>query len=175
MRKSSSILPTAALASATALMALGAAASPLPTGGVTADEVAAVLQAKGYVAQIAKDHDGDPLIHSGAEGSSFGVYFFGCHSTPRCTSIQFAAAYHVEGGMALAKINGWNRTMRFGRAYLDDTNDPFVEMDLDVEKGFTTEAIDNNIDTWDSVIGSFRRFVNCAKKPDTDPCHADSH
>jgi hypothetical protein len=169
-------LGVAALTAALALSPLFALASPIPDGGVTAEDVAAVLQAKGYSARIDKDSDGDPLIHSGAQGSNFGVYFFGCHKTPRCTSFQFAAAYHVDGGMTLAQINGWNHSMRFGRAYLDNVNDPFVEMDLDVEKGFTTEAIDNNIDTWDSLLGSFRRFVDCAKKPAGDPCKAtDGH
>ncbi len=157
------------------VLAGSAGATPLASGGVTAAEVAAILQAKGYVAQIGKDEEGDPNIHSGsgAEGSGFDVYFFGCNKGPRCTSIEFSVAYHVEGGLTLAQINEWNHKKRFGRAYLDSENDPFIGMDVDVEKGFSTEAIDNNIDTWDSVVGTFRHFIGCTKKPDTATCKAD--
>lgn len=149
-----------------------AVATPLP-GGVTADEVAAILQAKGQVAKIGKDDEGDPKIHSGAEGSGFDVYFFGCNKGPRCTSIEFSVAYHVDGGLTLAQINDWNRKKRFGRAYLDSENDPFIGMDIDVEKGFSTEAIDNNIDTWNSVMGAFNQFIGCAKTPDAEACKAN--
>lgn len=149
-------------------------AAPLADGGATADEVAAVLQAKGYAAQISKDSDGDPRIHSGAEGSAFNIFFYGCHKGPRCASIEFAAAYHVEGGMLLAQINAWNQKNRFGRAYLDKVNDPFIEMDLDMEHGYTSEAIANNLDTWDLVLGVFRRMVACTSRPATDPCKTET-
>ena len=161
-------------AAAGLLLAGGAAATPLTDGGVTADEVASVLQAKGYAAQIGKDQEGDPKIHSGAQGVAFDIYFYGCHKGPRCSSIQFTSAFHVEGGMKLAEINSWNRKNRFGRAYLDDVNDPFIEMDLDVEHGFTTEAVDNNIDTWDAVVGAFVRVVTCARHPGGDACKVES-
>jgi hypothetical protein len=154
--------------------AQGAAAAPLTDGGVTAQEVAAVLQAKGYRAEIGKDNDGDPKVHSGAQGVGFDIYFYGCHKGPRCSSIQFTAGFHVEGGMTLERINQWNRNNRFGRAYLDDVNDPFIEMDLDVEHGFTSEAVDNNVDTWDAVLGAFVRVVTCARHPGSDACKSQT-
>jgi len=160
---------------ATVLFAAGLAqARPLPDGGVTAEEVAASLQAKGYKAEIGKDKGGDPKIHSGAEGVSFDIYFYGCNKGPRCSSLQFTVGFHVEGGMKLVDINTWNRSNRFGRAYLDDVNDPFVEMDLDVEHGFTSEAVENNIDTWDAVLGAFLRVVTCARHPGGDACKTSS-
>lgn len=160
---------------ATVLAAAGGAqAKPLADGGVTAEEVAASLQAKGYKAEIGKDQGGDPKIHSGAEGVAFDIYFYGCNKGPRCSSLQFTEGFHVEGGMKLADINAWNRANRFGRGYLDDVNDPFVEMDLDVEHGFTTEAVENNIDTWDAVLGAFLRVVTCARHPGSDACKTSS-
>ncbi|HEY4168655.1 MAG TPA: YbjN domain-containing protein [Reyranella sp.] len=68
-------------------------AGPLPDGGVTREEVAAVLKA----------------------GFS-------------------------KKGVAPQRILDWNRDKRFGRAYLDKVGDPWVEMDVDVEHGATTEA-----------------------------------
>jgi len=162
------------VAAAMTLAAPAAVGAPLPDGGATAAEVAAALQAKGYAATLGTDSVGDPKITSAAEGSRFVVLFYGCRHGPRCTSIEFSAAFHVEGGLKLTDINSWSRRHRFGRAYLDQENDPYIQMDLDVEHGFTSEAIENNIDTWDSVLAAFRRMLLCASKPADDPCKADN-
>ena len=135
-------------------------AGALPDGGATAAEVAGVLQDKGYRAEITTDSAGDPLIDSAADGTKFSVYFYGCEGEePRCNAIQFMAAFDLEEGLSLEQINLWNREHRFGRGYLDDENDPFVEMDLDVEYGFTTEALANNLDTWVAVLPGFKEFI----------------
>ncbi len=178
MTRSTRLAPTRLALVAAILVGLGASlggvahATPLADGGVTAQEVAASLQAKGYKAEIGKDQGGDPKIHSGAQGVSFDIYFYGCNKGPRCSSLQFTVGFHVDGGMKLADINSWNRNNRFGRAYLDDVNDPYVEMDLDAEHGFSTEAVENNIDTWDAVVGAFVRVVSCARHPGGESCKA---
>ena len=142
---------------------LGASATlaePVPDGGMTAAEVAKVLHDKGYRAEITTDSVGDPLIESGVDGTHFSVYFYGCEGeVPRCNSIQLMAAFDLEEGLSLERINLWNREHRFGRGYLDDESDPFVEMDLDVEFGFSTEALANNLDTWSSVLPGFKEFI----------------
>jgi len=170
----SAVLTSAILAAALLLAGPRALATPLTDGGVTAQEVADVLQAKGYQAKITKDREGDPKIQSATDGVSYEIYFYGCHGGPRCSSLQFSVAFHVEGGMTLEQINAWNRANRFGRGYLDDVKDPYVEMDLDVEHGFTTEAIDNNIDTWDAVLPAFLKVVDCARHPGGDACKTGS-
>ena len=143
-----------------AFMVLPAAAKPLPNGGVTANEVADVLHTKGYNAEMTKDDQGAPEIKSSTDGSTFRVYFYGCSGPqPRCTAIQFSAAFDLTDGLPLAKINVWNRENRFGRGFLDKENDPFVEMDLDVERGYSTEAIANNLDTWTTVVPAFKKFI----------------
>ncbi len=150
----------AAGATAIWLCAAGmAAAGPLPDGGVTAKEVATALSAKGYKADISIGEDGEPIITSGADGSTFRIFFYTCRETPRCASIQFTAAFDLDQGLTLAKMNEWNRTKRFGRGYLDEEMDPFLEMDVDFEHGATSEAVENVIDTWASVLPAFKDFV----------------
>jgi hypothetical protein len=135
-------------------------AGALPEGGVTGAEVVAALQDKGYRAELTTDSTGDPMIQSAAEGVNFRVFFYECEGDPaRCSAIQLVAAFDLEEGLALDRINLWNREHRFGRGYLDDENDPFVEMDLDVEYGFTTEALANNLDTWVTVLPGFKEFI----------------
>jgi hypothetical protein len=145
---------------AVGLMTGAAHAKPIPDGGVTVTDIADVMKAKGYKAEVTTDNSGDPMIKSAGSGVKFEVYFYGCNSSKRCTSIQFSAGFDLDKGLALSKINEWNYTKRFGRGALDDEMDPYIRYDLDVEKGFTTEAVANNLDTWDSILSSFKTFIN---------------
>ena len=135
-----------------------AMARMLPDGGVTVQDVAASLQAKGYQTEIATDKDGDPLIRSMSEGAKFSVWFYECKGNPRCHSYQFAAGFSGTGTSA-QQVAEWNRTKRFGRVYLDRQNDPWVEMDVAVAHGATTEARTNNMDRWSLVMGTFRKYI----------------
>jgi hypothetical protein len=153
--------PGSAVLAAVLLVPAWAGAGPLPDGGVTAEDVAAALRAKGYKAEITTDDTGDPKIRSATDGSRYSIYFYGCDGGPRCTAIQFSIGFDLEDGEAShAMINGWNRDKRFGKAYLDEENDPWVEYDYDVERGVTTEALENVIDVWDSVVPTFKRHIN---------------
>jgi hypothetical protein len=136
-----------------------AVARSLPDGGVTAQEVAGVLKAKGYQAEITTDQDGDPKINSISEGAKFGVWFYECAKGPRCHSIQFAAGF-TQTDLAASRIEEWNRTKRFGRAYFSRQSNPWVEMDVDLEHGANTEALANDLDRWILVLSTFRKFIN---------------
>ena len=143
----------------TLLMPVAASADSLPDGGVTVQEVARSLQDKGFQTEITTDKDGDPLIKSLLEGAKFSVYFYECGGNPRCKSIQFAAGFAMNGKMQASRVAQWNRTKRFGRVYQDDENDPWVEMDMDMEHGATTEAMTNNVDRWVVVLNEFRKYI----------------
>ncbi|HEX2560555.1 YbjN domain-containing protein [Phenylobacterium sp.] len=140
-------------------VACSAATAPIPEGGVTVQEVARALQAQGYKAEIGRDRVGDPMITSALDGSNFRVLFYDCEAG-RCAAIQFATAFDVKDGLTLSRINTWNRERRFGRAYLDDEMDPFVEYDVDFEVGATTEAVGNAIDVWEAVVPAFKKHID---------------
>lgn len=150
----------AALAAGILCTGMAAAwAAPLPDGGVTIQEVATAMRAKQLPVELTTDRDGDPLIHTSSDGVKFHVYFYECHGKQRCQSIQFYAGWSVKG-ISLDKINEWDRTKRFGRAYLDRDVEPCVEMDVDLEHGATTEAIANDIVRWLLVMKTFRTFID---------------
>ncbi|MDO8410091.1 MAG: YbjN domain-containing protein [Phenylobacterium sp.] len=144
---------------ALSLGATQAQARPLPAGGVTAQEVIEVLQAKGYRAQEDEDGIGDPMIRSATDGVNYNIYFYGCEGA-RCTSIQFTVAFGMNEPMTLDRINAWNREMRFSRAYLDDEMDPVLEMDVDLERGATTEQLESGIDAWAAGVPAFKTFID---------------
>lgn len=135
-----------------------ARAAALPDGGITAGEMADVMHAKNLPVELTSDRDGDPLIHTQADGVKFHVYFYECTAQKRCQSIQFYAGWTTKG-LTTARMNEWNRTKRFGRAYLDRVSEPCVEMDVDLQHGATTQAVANDIDRWMLVMKTFRSFV----------------
>jgi hypothetical protein len=140
------------------MMAAPAMARPLPDGGVTAQEVAGVLQEKGYKAQVTKDKDGDPMVRSASGGVDFLILYYECKGRQRCPSIQFYAGFKKQG-ITPARIAEWNAKKRFGRAYLDDEFDPRVEMDVDLEHGANTEAVANDMERWVTVLSEFTKFI----------------
>lgn len=149
----------AAFAAAAWCLAGAALAAPIPEGGVTVQEVAEALQTRGYKAEIGRDRVGDPMITSAMDGSNFRVLFYDCKAE-RCAAVQFATAFDMKQGLTLAQINTWNRQRRFGRAYLDDEMDPFVEYDVDFEVGATTEALGNAVDVWEAVVPAFKKHID---------------
>lgn len=142
---------------AAAVMWSGAAmAGALPEGGVTAGEVADVMRAMKLAVDRTTDSKGQPLILSAISGRKFGVYFYQCEGG-RCGSIQFSAGFEGAASVPMVKVMEWNRTKRFGRAFVDGGT-LFVEMDMDVERGATTEALANNLERWEAVVAQFPKF-----------------
>jgi len=150
------LMGLSAVATAVLLTASPAAAQE---GGVTAKDVARVLQDKGYQAAIGVDDEGDPKVTSATDGVKFTIFFYGCNHGPRCTSLTFQAGFHLQGGLTPEKINGWNRDKRWLKGWLDNTNDPFCDMDVDAEGGFTTDTLGAYIDTWAEMIPSFKSYI----------------
>lgn len=152
------ILAAAALAAG--MTAAGAASAyQVRDGGITAKEVAEVLQSKGYKAEITTDSVGDPKVRSATDGTDFSILFYGCNKGPRCAAIQFMVGFNLRNGTTYERMNEWNRKNNFGKAYLDDEMDPFLNMTIDTEHGFLTEGLANNLDTWASVMPQFKKFI----------------
>jgi hypothetical protein len=140
------------------LYSLPAWAERLPDGGLTAKAVADVLLSKGFTAQVGTDDHHDPMVSSAAAGAKFTIFFFNCDHAPRCGAIRFFAGYQHKG-VSFEKINRWNQDNRFGRAYLSRDRSPNVEMDVYVDKGFTTESLEGYLDLWTLLMGSFQSYI----------------
>lgn len=143
---------------ALALFSNVAAATDLPAGGMTLDEVAKWLQDAGYKAQIMTLKSGDRIIASGADGFTWKVYQFDCDGD-RCGSIQFAMGLNTKGAFDTAKMNEWSKKNRWARAYVDSVNDPWLEYDVDLTPGGTYELLNDEFATWRSTVKRFHAFL----------------
>lgn len=144
-------------------LAAGAQAKPLPDEGMTLQEVAAWLQAGGYKAETKLDKDGN-YIFTAAEGINITVYLSDCKND-RCKSLDFRAWWGFKGKFqsdntaALEKINEWNKTKRWAKAYLDKDRDPNVEMNVSTSPGVTSEGLDDDFNTFTTMALAFQKFI----------------
>lgn len=148
-----------------ALTALGVAAFSLPA---TAQDIVDslnerafvnVLQDFGYKAELEYLDDGEPVIRSATSGTDFSVYFYDCDRGTNCKSIQFFVAYDMPSGMTTEQVNNWNKNWRFGKVYLDEENDPFMEMDVNLAFGVTSKNLEDTVDWWEVVVKDFEEYI----------------
>ena len=140
-----------------------AVASPAAAKNVTADieQIAGIMQDEGLRAKVETEDSGRPYIHSGLSGYTFVIHPFGCDDNwKNCKFIQFRASFAPDTKPTMAEVNKFAADNFFGRFYLDDDNDPIVEMDLDLEAGGMSKALFvDNIAYWDMILGKFGEFA----------------
>jgi Putative bacterial sensory transduction regulator len=119
-----------------------------------------LLQQAGYRASLTEDNVGDPMIESSAAGVDFSIYFYGCTNAKNCQSLQFSSGYDLERGTSFQAMNDWNSTQRFGYAYLDNESDPFVNMDVNMAYGISTDGFFDTLAIWEQVLSDFHTHID---------------
>jgi hypothetical protein len=147
---------------ATALLGGAATARDVPQGGLTQAEIAAWVQAKGYSTEVITDSNGSTHIRAMIDGLKYGFYMFDCKDG-RCGSVQFSVGWATHGKFNIGDINRWNRDRRWCRGYFDSTNDPWVEMDVDLTPAATYELLDDEFATYKGCISGFQEFYPVTK------------
>lgn len=163
--RTKALVATLALALAPLPAAAQNAAALQPQSLITAADpsrIASQMQTLGYPAELTTDGTGDPMINSSLTGRgrtvNFQVFFYGCTNGADCTAIQFSAGW-TTSGTDIGIVSDWNRTMRFGRAYLDDVNDPIIAMDIALEGGMSAALFASNLAIWKDILPEFAAKV----------------
>jgi hypothetical protein len=137
-----------------------AQAREIPSDGVTLEDVQAWLRESGNEAQITNDGAGHTIVSSKLGSTKFGVYMFDCNNGKRCGSVQFASGWPTGGRIQVAKVNEWNRTKRWGRAYLDESGGIWLECDVDLTPGGSYELLNDMFATWKKSVEGFKSFFS---------------
>lgn len=125
------------------------------------DQLAALISGEGYPVEQTTDDLGDPQLVVKTEGTSFYVQFYGCDGGHlNCTSIQLLAAFDMKDGLDTGKALTWAREQRFTSVYLDDENDPFLQMDINLEAGAVRDTVKDSLEVWRSSLSSFKDFID---------------
>ncbi len=147
----------------------GTQTSPVTPGGAlggnmvdatSPEAIVGLLQQAGYRANLTVDNIGDPLIESSAAGVDFSIYFYGCDNAVNCQSLQFSSGYDLDRGTSFQAMNDWNSTQRFGYAYLDNESDPYVNMDMNMAYGISTDGFFDSLAIWEQVLADFHTHID---------------
>jgi len=145
-----------------AFAAFGAASAAQAQMVISQDPatVASALQSAGYRAEMATDDAGDPMIRSSSSGSAFAVFFYGCTDHRACTTVQFFAGYNSPANASLSRLNEWNTTSRFARAYLSDKGAARLEMDVNLDEGGMSRRLFlDNLSVWTVLMAKFEEHI----------------
>lgn len=130
-------------------------------GLIDATDPAKILEiAKGFgSASLEKDDGGDPRITGRIDGNKYGISFWGCTDGKDCEDIQFNAGWS-DTGATQEQMNEWNRTKRFGKAFLDSDGDPNLEMGVNINHGVSTENMEDTFKWWSSLLEGFKASLS---------------
>ncbi len=118
--------------------------------------------AKGFgSAELSKDKVGDPKITGRIDGVAYTLFFYGCKNGRNCEDVQFEAGW-AGNAPNLARINEWNRTKRYGNAYLDAEGDACLKMTANIQFGVTRRNVEDHFAWWKAVSTSFRKYIEPA-------------
>jgi hypothetical protein len=143
-------------------------ARPAPAGYLVHAQdpqtIVRALQGGGYSAKLGVDKVGDPMVTSAVGGTTFQIFFYNCTNHMGCATVQFHSGYDLNTAPPLETINEWNRSERFGRAYLDKENDPILEMDVDLDDGGLSPLLFiDNVEFWATILGKFETHIGYRK------------
>lgn len=103
---------------------------------------------------------GDPQIVGRIDNARYVLFFEGCKENLNCRNLQFYAGWAVgDKKVSSERINEWNRTKRWGKAYLDREGDPAIELDVNLYRGVSRPNFDDTFDWWKVVMKEFRQYI----------------
>jgi hypothetical protein len=122
-----------------------------PISNISAQDAERLFRDLGYTS-VEVDADGDMVVNmQGVRilvlvGSAKGQY----------VQMRFA----MSGTTAtMAKINAWNKSKMYSRAYMDDEGDPVLEAEQDLTGGVTSDRLKDFIKTFGISLTAFLREV----------------
>lgn len=95
------------------------------------DQVEDILRSEGYSA-IKVVTDKSMILK--IDGTAYGITVYD-DGDIQCTYVLSTSDTKLE------TVNAWNQEKRLSRAYLDDDNDPTLEVDLDADAGVTEKHV----------------------------------
>lgn len=102
--------------------------------------------------------NGNPRVSGRIDGVPYFAFFQNCSTSRDCQDVNFFAGF-LDAKVPIEQINEWNRTKRFGRAYLDPDGDAVIEMDVNLQAGVSSDNISATFNLWRLMLVQFSQFV----------------
>ncbi len=148
---------TTALVLSLYLALVGAASAQSIVDATNVDEIVAIARSYGPVDLITRDN-GDPRISGTIGGLPYQLFLMNCADGKACEDINFYSGF-ADTKPTLDAINEWNRSKRFGKAYLDSELDAVIEYDVNLEHGVTRDNLDAAFSLWSQLVPDYAAFI----------------
>lgn len=150
------------LAFAAALVA--ALATPVLAADVTARNPEGVRQALadlGYAPELTTGSNGASAISLTVDGSPSYVDFWNCDDDKtNCETLMLVYGMDLKDGTTAEQANKWNFDTIHGFVYLDENNDPWLNLTIGTGNGISEELFATIMRTWRNRIGDARDFFD---------------
>ena len=104
--------------------------------------------------EVIPDNNDDPTWTFTHLGILITIVSYDKVSYGHYASLLFYTGWTTDTATSLAMINNWNGNSRFGRAYIDDSGDPVIELDLLLTGGVTEGTIQEYITVFAQAASS---------------------
>lgn len=144
------------------LLATSASAQKSCSNIVDGTDASRIYQiSRGYgSSEIGTDNRGDPKVNGRMHGVKYQIYFYGCTNGEKCSSVQFRAGFTQNTKQTIVRMNEWNTTKRFGKAYLDKDGDAIIEMNVSLKGGVCSDNFDETVSWWSTVLREFLTYID---------------
>lgn len=143
------------------------AAAPALVRTIDPNGLAAALRGADLAAEV-KTEGRQTVVLGRAGAIPFQAFLGACNPAGEaCTDIELYAGFTGGPRIPLERINGWNNRTRFARAFLVQSGEPALQMDISLEGGLSAESLKLHLETWGAALETYAAFV--ASRPDPAP------
>ena len=107
-------------------------------------------------ATVGTQQTGQAKIVARVDGINYVAFFQNCSSQRVCDDINLYAGF-LDVKPSQERINAWNASKRFGRAYIDPDGDAAIEMDINLKNGISPANLSASFAIWRLIL---RQFVD---------------
>ena len=119
----------------------------------------------GYVAELARDDYGDPIIHGRISSTDYSIQFYECENGELCNSVQFVADTAPPADLSLEKVNTANQRWRYARVSVAGPT-LRIQMDVNLDGGVTASNFEDTLYIWRRLVERFEReFPPASRSP----------
>ena len=132
------------------------------------------LRSMGYDVRLEPYDSGRPRIRTSSLGINYSIAFYGClNDMTDCRGMMLTSGFDMDDGTNWEIIDGWNETRVYTRAFLDDENDPYVQMPVPVARDFNHDDVARIMDIWEDAIVDFTDEIGFERRDASAPSTSD--
>ncbi len=109
-------------------------------------------------ATVGMQQSGQAKIIARMDGVNYVAYFQNCSAARICDDLNLYAGF-LDIKPSQERINAWNASKRFGRAYIDPDGDAAMEMDINLKNGVSPANLSASFAIWRLILRQFVGYL----------------